>query len=228
MPSRSAAATLPWKSSTNTAFAGATPPSSFERELEDARIGLAQADVRRVDHGIEELGERQQCAPAFAELAHVVGDDRGLAPAGARQTCDLDHVGAHGRARQGSERFEDVDAMIRRAELLDGAPRVLERHLAALEPVPGMIGVAVVGAEDQLEDAVGADPLLRAEGAHRGEGRVEEDSTEVEENGVDRHGDIVAIRSQRLKRGRSRRSAVQWRLEGGLAGFESARDADTL
>ena len=76
--------------------------------------------------------------------------------------------------------------MLGLAESHDGLARVGERQLAALEAVPRVVGVGVVGAEDQVEHALGADALLRAEGADGGEGRVHEDAAEVEENRV--HG----------------------------------------
>ena len=45
-----------------------------------------------------------------------------------------------------------------------------------------MVGVAVVGAEEQLEHALGVDALARAEGADGREGRRHEDAAEVEEH----------------------------------------------
>src|SRR5438093_5849819 len=44
-----------------------------QREREDRRIGLAHADLARVDHRVEQLGERDHRAPALRELARVVG-----------------------------------------------------------------------------------------------------------------------------------------------------------
>ena len=56
--------------------------------------------------------------------------------------------------------------------------------LASLEPVPGVVGVGIVAAEDHLEDAVVGDAGLLAEAAHGREGRVHEDAPEVEEDGL--------------------------------------------
>ncbi len=85
-------------------------------------------------------------------------------------------------SRSEDERLEEVDAVLGRAEVHDRLARGHERQLPPLEAVPGMVGVAVVGAEEQLEHALGVDALARAEGADGREGRRHEDAAEVEEH----------------------------------------------
>ena len=62
------------------------------------------------------------------------------------------------------QRFEEVDAVLGRAEVHD---RLARGHgdSSPLEAVPGMVGVAVVGAEEQREHTLGVDALAHAEGA---------------------------------------------------------------
>src|SRR5690606_33812787 len=61
----------------------------------------------------------------------------------------------------------------------------VERDLAALEAVPRVIRVVVVAAEDHRGEELGRHLELRCSLRDQGEGRVDEDAAEVEEDGVE-------------------------------------------
>src|SRR5690606_39248717 len=67
-------------------------------------------------------------------------------------------------------------------------PVLVEAELAPLDPVPGVVGVLVVGAEDHREGHRGVEPELHAGGVEGIEGRAREDAPEVEHHGIDHPG----------------------------------------
>jgi hypothetical protein len=70
-------------------------------------------------------------------------------------------------------------------ELADFLARFHEGHLAALEPVPRMVGVVVVGAEHRVEHVARVDVDRRRELARRFERRFGKDAAEIEKDGVE-------------------------------------------
>jgi len=154
----------------------------------DRRIGLAKADLAGVDHELEELLHRQHRSPMLAELGDVVGEQGGAVAVAPKPADALDELAARtaafAEAEQHPQRieFETLAGALGHDLLLGGG----EGDFAALEPVPGVVGVLVVGAEhDRLHLArLGAE--LYGGVAHRAERRRREDSAEVEDHYVDR------------------------------------------
>ncbi len=141
--------------------------------------------MRRVDHHVEELVDGQHAAPGVAELLHVVRDDRRLDAAGTGLADERDDVRTYPRVAERTEGLEEIDAVLGRPDLHDRLARIGERQLPTLEAVPRMIGIVVVGAEDDLDGAFGGDPSAGTEGADRPERRIHEHTPEIEEHGVD-------------------------------------------
>ena len=195
MPSRRAAATLPGKSSRKTACSGAMPPSSRSASEKIAGSGL------RTPTSLESITASNSSAIGISarqparELARVVGDERGAQAALAQPARRRDHrlarAAAARHAREDRERVEREPGL--RRERHDRLARVEQRDLAALEAVPGVVGVAVVGAEHEAEHAFGRRAELgRGLGEHR-ERRRRVDAAEVEQDRANRHRIAHAI-----------------------------------
>ena len=136
---------------------------ALERGVEDRGIGLAHTLLARVDDRVEQLVERELPAPRVAVLADVVGDDRGAQALRPHHAHGLDHeapidlVGHHHR-----EHLAGVEAeSVRLGCSLDLRERVDEGDLTPLELVPRVVGVGVVGTEDDLDHLRRVD-VLRA------------------------------------------------------------------
>ena len=69
-------------------------------------------------------------------------------------------------------------------QLYDLVPCILERQLAALEPVPRVIGVFVIGTEYDLEHLLRIGTEFVSYPHHRLEGGVGENATEIVEDRV--------------------------------------------
>jgi hypothetical protein len=148
--------------------------------------GFGAPTSLEVDHGVEQLGERKRIAPRTAELARVVRDERRAVALLPQRAGARDQRLARLRPRSCAPARAGIQREARASPRLhDAGPRPSARfELAALEPVPRMIGVELVGTEHDLEyDArIGAE--FARDVLERAERRRSEDAAEVEEDGV--------------------------------------------
>ena len=129
----------------------------LERGVVDRGVGLAHADLARVDHRVEQLVDRDHPAPRAAVLGDVVGDDRGAdAPCPHRSHVLDDDRAVVGIVGHPAEQLAGVEADPRvggvRGDLRE---RLAQAELTPLALVPRMVGVGVVRAEHELHQLVG-------------------------------------------------------------------------
>src|SRR5262249_45837108 len=146
MPTARAASTLSRLSSTNTPGAG-TPARRWPHGAEgrageavDARVGLAHADLARVDHDLEQLVDRERRPPRRTELLHVVREQGDLEAVATQPPDPVDDgpVDAEGHVLGELLVGVEVDrpAQHLRRSFHDAGHVLLEADLTRLEPVP--------------------------------------------------------------------------------------------
>src|SRR5690606_31965171 len=155
----------------------------------DARVGLAHPDLAGVHDVVEELVERDQGAPELGELGGVVGEEPGPQPTPPQRTAVLDHLVAHPAA---AELREHLDGVERRSAVAGGQGPDLgtcpvEGDLAPLQPVPRVVGVVVVGAEQREQHRLRVDPPCGGDVERGAERRVDEHPAEVEDHRLRAH-----------------------------------------
>ena len=146
----------------------------------DGRVGLAHADLGAVHHDVEQLVDGDQRAPHRRALAHVVGDEPEPVAVRAQGAHPIEDrlVEGHVAEHRAQRREVDLDPLLA-AGLRDRGGPVGDGHLASLHLVPRVVGVLLVGPDQQLE-------VPAAGGGERDPGRRRQHAREVEEHRRDR------------------------------------------
>ena len=167
-----------------------------ECQIVDGAAGLAQADFRRIDDHIEELIDWHEPRPGFAKLDHVVRHDGSPVVVATQLDDTLDHgLPCTRTACHSAKNVEGIELdALPCSEFDDALSRFDERNLSALEAMPGMVGVPVVGAEHDLSELARARSELGSQRIDGVEGRIREYATEVEQHCIDRtpHADSTS------------------------------------
>jgi len=166
-------------------------PQPLERESVDRRIRFAHAHLVAIDHIVEQTGEIEHRPPAFAQLAHVVGEDTQTKSGLAEFVHQLDNgdVGREVERDRLAGFGRDVGGDRSEAGFHDqrGQGRAIIGHadLAALQSVPRVIGVLAVFAHHHPHHHFGR--IVRKTTNHIGWSAIAgENSAEVEDDRIDR------------------------------------------